>query len=106
MDKPNEFTFSLVSLQTLCYAAMGVFPWSSAYRPLVLCASGKRLFYGVKSSSSSPGSPGTKADFTPDRNKNLKKTLPTFKMHAQLDLTTFLPCPSCHMLSPYCTLLT
>ena len=29
----------------------------------------------VQSFSSSPGSPGTKADFTPDRNKHLKKNI-------------------------------
>ena len=93
----------MVNLQTLCYAAMGCFHG----RPhIARVRQENNFFYGVKSSSSSPGSPGTKADFTPDRNKHLKNILPTFKMHAQLDVTTFLPCPSCHMLSPYCTLLT
>ena len=41
----------------------------------------KQFFYGVKSSSSSPGAPGyIVTDFTPDRNKHLKETLPAFKL--------------------------
>ena len=83
----------------------------------------KQLFYGVKSSSSSPGASGIKADFTPDRNKYfLKKDRPSnylgfvglslllfpSNMHAQPHLTTFLLClvPLVKFLiSPYCTLL-
>ena len=72
----------------------------------------KQLFYGVKSSSSSPGAPRIKADLTPDRNKHWKKKKwPTFKLlrfcrtlvtfisqqHACTTLTTILPCPSCHI---------
>ena len=92
----------------------------------VRCASGRNqnnFFCGVKSSSSSPGAPRIKADFTPDRNKHLKKddrpssylgfvglSLLLFpsNMHAQPDLTTFLlglaPLVT-FLISPYSTLL-
>ena len=35
----------------------------------------KELFYGVKSSSSSPGASGINADFTADRNEHFFKNL-------------------------------
>ena len=81
----------------------------------------KQLFYGVKSSSSSPGAPGIKADLTLDRNKQKKDRPSSYlgfvglslllfpsNMHVQPDLTTFLlglvPLVT-FLISPYCILL-
>ena len=80
----------------------------------------KQLFYDVKSSSSSPGAPGIKADFTPDRNKHLKKNdrpssylgfvglsllLFPSNMHVQFSQQFCLVPLVIFLISPYCTLL-
>ena len=79
------------------------------------------FFCGVKSSSSFPGAPGIKADFTPDRNKQEKDRPSSYlrfvrlslllfpsNMNAQPDRTTFLLCLVplvTFLITPHCTLL-